>query len=67
MGSLGVILWLVGGEVASTAMEKIDEGEEHSVTPLWVALISMLNSVKSGEFYSVWFRPPPSVGFNLPL
>jgi hypothetical protein len=61
------ILWLVSGEVASPAMEKTDEGEERSVAPLWVALLSMPSLVKSGEFYSVQFRPPPSVGSNLPL
>jgi hypothetical protein len=32
--SLGAILWLVDGEVASPVMGKKDKGEEHSVAPL---------------------------------
>ena len=49
-GSLGAILWLVGGEVASLAMEKKDGGEERSVAPLWVALLSMQSSELSQKW-----------------
>ena len=40
-GPLDAILWLVGGEVAFSTMEKKDKGEKRSVAHLWVALLSM--------------------------
>jgi hypothetical protein len=43
-GSLGDILWLINGEVASPSMGKKDGGEECSVAPLWVALRSVQSS-----------------------
>ena len=47
---LGAILCLVSGEVASPAMEKKDGGEERSVAPLWVALLSMQSSELSRKW-----------------
>jgi hypothetical protein len=66
-GSLGAILWLIGSEVDSLAMEKKDGGEERSIASLWVALLSMQSSEWSGGLCSVLFRPPPYVGSDLTI
>jgi hypothetical protein len=58
-GSLGAILWLIGVEVASPAVEEKDKGEERSVLLFgWLCSRCRAWSFPKDSI-SVLFWPPP--------